>query len=482
VGVRTATTIVALLALVVPGPQSPTIHVLNAHFKPSGPRYEYVPFALPAGVEMVTISYRYSGDDGSSVIDLGLFEPGPLTIGTAAFRGYSGGAQRTITVGRNTASPGYEARPLPAGLWHVMLGMYKVAPAGVDVTITVTEVREEPSAGPSAAPKGPALQPPPSAGPGHAPGGPVVSDLPKWYSGALHLHTIHSDGVLTPAALADTARDAGYDFIAITDHNNTTHTRDPLPASPLHIVGEEVTTPGGHANVWGLPKGAWIDFRVSPGEPGAADTINGWVDAAHKAGALFAISHPFDTCGGCSWEQTIPGNLDGLEIWNGAKGPQEPAIAMWDRLLRAGRRVTAVGASDWHRPPTPIGAAAVRVLAPQLTEAAILDGIRQHRVIVMRDARTPPPSVQARCGSNKAGVGDTLTCRADDELAVQVSMPDQAQGNAEFSLNAARLTTRAIGSGTTLTMPAAAGYLRVRVYAADGSTVAITNPVYVQTR
>ena len=97
------------------------------------------PFELSPGVESVTISYSYSGDDGSSVIDLGLFEPGPLTLGTPAFRGYSGGAQRTITVGRNTASPGYKAGPLPAGLWHVMLGMYKVAPAGVDVKITITE-------------------------------------------------------------------------------------------------------------------------------------------------------------------------------------------------------------------------------------------------------------------------------------------------------------------------------------------------------
>jgi len=472
--VRTATAIVALLALVVPGPQSPNVHVLNAHFKPGGPRYEYVAFELSPGVEAVTITYGYSGDDGSSVIDLGLFEPGPLTIGTPAFRGYSGGAQRTITVGRNTASPGYEAGPLPAGRWHVMLGIYKVAPAGVDVTITVTEAREESSAGPSAGARAASPQPPPSAAPGHAP--------PKWYSGALHLHTIHSDGVLTPGALADTARDAGYDFIAITDHNNTTHARDPLPASPLHFVGEEVTTPGGHATVWGLPKGAWIDFRVSPGEPGAADTINGWVDAAHKAGALFAISHPFDTCGGCSWAQAIPGNLDALEIWNGAKGPQEPAIAMWDRLLRAGRRVTAVGASDWHRPPTPIGAASVRVLAPQLTEAAILDGIRRHRVIVMRDARTTPPAVQARCGSNEAGVGESLVCKKDEELAVHISMPELADGNAEFTWNAARMATRAIGQGATFTMPANAGYLRVRVYTADGRTVAITNPVYVQTR
>ena len=89
---------------------------------PGGPRYQYLPFTVSAEAEAVTISYSYSGDDGSSVIDLGLFEPGPLTLGTASFRGYSGGAQRTITVGRHHASPGYRTGPLPAGTWHVMLG------------------------------------------------------------------------------------------------------------------------------------------------------------------------------------------------------------------------------------------------------------------------------------------------------------------------------------------------------------------------
>jgi hypothetical protein len=75
-----------------------------------------------------------------------------------------------------------------------------------------------------------------------------------------------------------------------------------------------------------------------------------------------------------------------------------------------------------------------------------------------------------------------LTCAANDELEVQVSMPEHADGNAEFSWNAARMTTSAIEHGTTFTMPAAAGYLRVRIYAANGSTIAITNPIYVSLR
>ena len=106
---------------------------------------------------------------------------------------------------------------------------------------------------------------------------------------------------------------------------------------------------------------------------------------------------------------------------------------MWDRLLRAGRRVTAVGASDWHRVPAPIRSARGPVFATALTQPAILDGIRQHRVIVMRDARTLPPSVRARCGSAEAEVGGALTCPGDDDLSVRVSMPALSDGNAVFT-------------------------------------------------
>lgn len=470
---KIAAAVLALLSLAfawpsAQAPQPPATQVVHGHFDRGGARYQYLPIEVSPGTEAITISYRYTGDDGSSVIDLGLFEPGPLTLGSPAFRGYSGGAQRTITVGRHQASPGYKAGPLPSGTWHVMLGIYKVAPAGVDVQITIAEAKDEPATETAARPKEPAPLP--------------TATGPRWYSGALHLHTRHSDGALTPAALAEAARNAGYDFIAITDHNNTTHTREPLPASPMHIIGEEVTTPGGHANVWGLAEGAWLDFRVSPKDPGAADSIDGFVAAAHKAGGLFSINHPFGECGACSWEHAIPAGLDAIEIWNGEKGPQDQAIALWDRLLRAGRRVTAVGASDWHRAPAPIGAAAVRVRASSLRQEAILDGIRQHHVIVMRDAATPPPSVIASCGSHRAGIGDTLACSADDTLTMAVTAPAFHDGHADFIWNAARMTSKAIGRGASFSMPASAGYLRTHVYAADGSPVALTNPVYVEIR
>ena len=188
---RIAAALVALLTVAQAQPPLPeTARVLNGHFKAGGPRYEYLPFELSAGTESVTISYSYTGDDGSSVIDLGLFEPGPLTFGTPAFRGYSGGAQRTITIGRTHASPGYKTGPLPAGQWHVMLGMYKVAPAGVDVEVRISEGKPDSGAETetAAGPKGPALL--------------TTATRSQWYSGALHLHTLHSDGSIAAAAVS----------------------------------------------------------------------------------------------------------------------------------------------------------------------------------------------------------------------------------------------------------------------------------------
>src|SRR6185436_4680640 len=118
-----------------------TKQTITRHFTPADRergRYQYVPFDVPNGVTEMTIAYRYDTAAGASVVDLGLIEPGPLTLGATKFRGYSGGATRTVTIGRDRSTPGYLPGPIPAGRWHVLLGLYKVAPSGVDVDIDIT--------------------------------------------------------------------------------------------------------------------------------------------------------------------------------------------------------------------------------------------------------------------------------------------------------------------------------------------------------
>ena len=79
----------------------------------------------------------------------------------------------------------------------------------------------------------------------------------------MHLHTRHSDGELSTAEVCRRAREAGLDFVVITDHNNTTHQLDAVDVPGLlRIVGEEVTTPGGHASVFGLGASIWTKDRA----------------------------------------------------------------------------------------------------------------------------------------------------------------------------------------------------------------------------
>ncbi|MBR3921916.1 MAG: hypothetical protein IKJ45_02295, partial [Kiritimatiellae bacterium] len=59
---------------------------------------------------------------------------------------------------------------------------------------------------------------------GSAAAGCVVSKFPplgasRWYKGMLHSHTLWSDGYVLPEQAVKVYKDAGYDFLSITDHN-----------------------------------------------------------------------------------------------------------------------------------------------------------------------------------------------------------------------------------------------------------------------
>jgi hypothetical protein len=432
-------------------------------------RYQYVPVAVPAGTTRLTIAYAYDKAGGANVVDLGLFEPGPLDLGTPAFRGWSGGAASEITLGASAATPGYWPGPLPAGEWHVLLGLYKVGPAGVDITLT-TETSAVPNATavPTLAPR---------------PTGPLRAG-PAWFSGAVHLHTLHSDGELETAEVCRRAREAGHDFVVITDHNNTTHQLDAVDVPGLlRIVGEEVTTPGGHASVLGI--GGWrdqVDFRLIAGD----ERIRDLVRAASERGALFAINHPRAQCLGCSWEHNVSAGVAAMEITGAGAAERAAAMALWDSLLQRRRRIVALGSSDWHRPDHPIGTASVRVWASELSEKAILEAMRAGRVVVMADGATPPPELVVRSGNAEARVGDALPVMRGATAVIEVTVPRPlTRGRVDLVHDGAIVDSAAITTATPVRFERAVtkdGYLRAHVHTADRSLVAVTNPVFLEVR
>lgn len=468
-GLGVAALVAAATAALAPAPfaaGAPSRRVVVVRYTPAdrqAGRYQYVPFDVPPGTSRLAFGYAYDRAGGANVVDLGLFEPGPLDLGSTAYRGWSGGERQSVTITSAAATPGYWPGPLPAGRWHVMLGLYKVAEAGVDVEVWV-ETADAPDGGPAPLPKRP---PEP------------LRRGARWYAGALHTHTVHSDGALDVTAISARAREAGLDFIAITDHNNTTHQTEAVPADGLlRIVGEEVTTPGGHASVWGLGGARdFVDFRVLPGDP----RIAGLVKEAGARGAVVSINHPASSCAGCAWEHAVPEGVTGVEITNGRQREMAAAIALWDALLKEGRRIVGVGSSDWHRPPAPIDVASVRVWAEELSTNAILDGIRAGRVVVVADGRTPPPLLVARAGRARAGIGETLTVRGRRTVRLDVTLPlGLLGGRVDLVADGAVVASKPAASRLHFDRPIAGDrYLRLHVFAADGAPRAVTNPVFL---
>lgn len=204
----------------------------------------------------------------------------------------------------------------------------------------------------------------------------------------------------TPAhRVFDAALAAGLDFVALTDHNTASHWLDverlqPHYDSLLLLHAREVTTYRGHANTAGETR--FDDFRLS----GPSESPARVLAAIAATGAFVSINHPMrpddETCMGCGWNVTdadVMRHVHGVEVVNGVE-PIGPGSGWqyWAGLLNADYRVTAVGGSDEHSLDQPadrnVGAPTTVVYANELSEPAIVAGLKSGRVYI----RTQGPS------------------------------------------------------------------------------------------
>ena len=135
---------------------------------------------MPADTESFTLRYSYErlqteevnlengifrSKNKVNTIDLGLVAPD----GTQA--GASGADKQEITLSEIFATPGYQPRVLTPGEWGILVGAYKVAEPGVNVTYELTFTPKQ----------------------------------RRLLKGDIHMHTLASDGVLTASELASVA-------------------------------------------------------------------------------------------------------------------------------------------------------------------------------------------------------------------------------------------------------------------------------------
>lgn len=368
--------------------------------------YLYLPFDVADGVTRidVTLAYPKAPD---CIIDLGCFDPRDTGWPSdQGFRGWSGGARDGFFVATDDATPGYVHGPVPAGRWHVVLGLYRVPLQGVDIEVTVTQ---------DSTPR-PVLPQPVRPRP--------VRPGPGWYRGDLHCHTHHSDARGSPELLHRAAVQAGLDFLAVADHNTITQRRYFHPQSSADLVfvrAMEVTTAEGHANVLGVDD--WIDFRMT--RPADAHDL---ARRVHDRGGLLSINHDKPDI---PWTYDWPA-ADCQEVWQSTwLAWNWVSLARWQERLARGLRLSAIGGSDFHQPdrllpegPLVLARPTTVLWLPELSEDAILAAIASGRGYVTEGpagphldiavAGTPMGGTAARIDSLQV----TVRGAAGDDLVV----------------------------------------------------------------
>ncbi len=335
--------------------------------------YLEIPFRMPEGVEAVTVSYavRVEGE-GKATIDLGIRD-------TERVRGWSGGARRTFTIGLERATPGYLPGALSPGEWAVLHNAYEVPAQGCVVTVTIR----------------------------------FQLAAPRWLKGDLHMHSVHSDGTYTLEENANLMEELGCDFLAMTDHNaSSQNVAYPRQTNVVMIPGMEFTTNFGHSNFLGVAD-PLDDFRVS-----SMDDVHRRIRTARERGAKIVLNHPH--CDHCPWLWDFDVDFDWVEIWNGPwREASLATLQWWHEQLVAGRRLTAVGGSDTHRPHPYVRHAwpTTWVYSDTKTVTGILGGIERGGVVISYAPEGPFATLRA----GGYGIGAVVPGGAADELVLDAS-------------------------------------------------------------
>ena len=232
----------------------------------------------------------------------------------------------------------------------------------------------------------------------------ILENRGNWYKGNMHMHTTISDGVLEPVEAIGIYRDAGYDFIAITDHRKVGHlwqddrflilpgvewdTGDAVNAPVYHILGIGMTretadfyhgAPYEGAPLGNVRGGIWSGARS--GRKRYHPHPQAIIDAIRAAGGIAILAHP-------AWSVMSPEEmydlhgLTGAEIFNSVSGyPFNPgrdeASYYWDIWAKNGKLVNAIAGDDSHYYEGEHTKAFTMVNAPALHRDAIMEALQR---------------------------------------------------------------------------------------------------------
>lgn len=176
----------------------------------------------------------------------------------------------------------------------------------------------------------------------------------RFFKGNLHTHSTRSDGALEPEAVCDAYRDAGYDFLALTDHFLKRYDFPIVDTRPFRtnafttILGAEVHAPATslgelwHLLAVGLPQDLAPTTATETGPELARRCL--------EAGAFLSIAHP-DWYGLTKADADTIEGAHAIEIYNHTshvRCDRGGGSALLDQLNAAGRRIALCAVDDAH--------------------------------------------------------------------------------------------------------------------------------------
>jgi hypothetical protein len=214
---------------------------------------------------------------------------------------------------------------------------------------------------------------------------PAFAGPGRFYKGNLHTHSSASDGARSPADVCELYREAGYDFLALTDHFLPRYGFPVVDTRPFRrdgfttILGAELHAPATAAGeTWHLlAVGLPLDFTP----PTAEETAPALAARSLAAGAFLAIPHPAWYALTADDAMTIAG-AHAVEVYNhtsAVRTARGDGMYLLDQLLTRGLSVQACAADDAHLHSDDAFGAWVMVKAIANEPDALLDSLKAGR-------------------------------------------------------------------------------------------------------
>jgi hypothetical protein len=205
----------------------------------------------------------------------------------------------------------------------------------------------------------------------------------KWYKGNVHAHTTESDGTRTPETLVKIYREAGYDFLSVTDHSVVADTGGLGSSGFLLVPGEEICVGRSHAGTLYHIVALGVDETLPFTDFDRELDPQRVVDHINEVGGIPILAHPYWS-GLNHRDMMALERYHGVEIYNTSCEYERNtglSASHIDGIIVAGRRPWIYAVDDHHgadRPNLPLDAcgAWISVKAHSLDVKAIMKSIR----------------------------------------------------------------------------------------------------------